>query len=154
MPEFDVARDDMLGVFVVKWNADAPAVNGGTAPQIFYDGVGDSGPPDDSTPYCRIQVRHTAGSNAGIGGPPGERVRTEKAGLVTVQVFTPLFNDDGSARGTQLAENLSKIAKAAFETVVTENGVIFRNVRPVEVGVDGPWYQINVLAEFEYDEFV
>jgi hypothetical protein len=36
--------------------------------------------------------------------------------------------------------------------VVRERCVELRNVRLNEVGSDGHWYQINVVADFEYDE--
>lgn len=148
--EFDVARDDMLGVFKTKWDADTPAVNGGAIPGVYYDGVGEAGPGPHDEAWARVQIRHNLGEVAGIGGPAGARQRTRKLGILTVQVFSPLE----AGGGLTLAENLAKVAKSAFEAVVTTNGVIFRNVRAVEVGEDGPWYQINVIAEFEYDEFV
>ena len=145
MPTLDVARDDMLGLFTVKWDANTPAVNGGAIPRIYYDGRGEPGSKPHDAAWCRHQIRHTLGEVTAIGGR-----RTTKIGLVTIQIFTPFEN----GKGLTLGEELAKIGKAAYETVVSANDVIFRNVRALEVGEDGPWYQWNVLAEFEYDEFV
>lgn len=153
MPSFDEARDSMLGVFKTKWDADTPAV-AGSIPTIFYDGIGEEGEKPHDAPWARIQIRHSAGSVTGI-GKIGGKARTTKLGICTVQVFTPLYDDDGvTPRGLSLNEELSKIAKAAFENVVTAEDVVFRNVRATEIGPDGPSYQTNVLAEFEYDEIV
>jgi hypothetical protein len=151
---YDTARDEILDRFTVDWAANSPAINGGVEPEVYYDGVGQTGKEPHDAAWVRIQIRHNAGGVTGIGGPAGARRRTTKLGLATVQVFTPLFNDDGSARGLSLNEELAKVAKDAFEAQTTTSGVIFRNVRINEVGPGGPWYQSNVLAEFEYDEFV
>lgn len=152
---FTTARDDMLSAFTVKWNADTPAVNGGVIPEVRYDGRGESTPPPHDAAWARIKIRHLLGGETAIGGHPGSLKRTTKLGVLTVQIFAPYTPAAALPPGVELAEPLAEIAKAAFETKVTANDVIFRNVRPIEVGDDsGTWYQINVLADFEYDEFV
>ena len=148
------ARDDIQGAFTLQWNADTPAVTpAGTVPPIFYDGLPDPAEQPVDEPWAHIIVRHNTGNVRGIGGFAPSRRRTTKTGLVTVQIFTPLKADNVGA-GTELSENLADIAKDAFEGHTTTNCVIFRDVVPQEVGPDGPWYQVNVLANFEYDEFV
>lgn len=152
---FSVARDDMLGAFTVKWNADTPAVNGGVVPEVFYDGIPKASDPPHDKPWAQIEIRHTLGGETAIGGHPGSKRRTTKLGVLTVMIFVPITPSTTAPTGVALAEALAEVAKAAFETKVTANDVIFRNVRPIEVGVDsGTWYQINVLSDFEYDEFV
>ena len=57
-----------------------------------------------------------------------------------------------SAGGVALAELLAVVARGAFEGVGTASGIWFRNARIHEAGVDGAWVQMNVLADFVYDE--
>lgn len=154
MPTIGEARDSILGAFKTKWDADTPAVNGGNVPEVFYEGIGKTTPGPADAPWARVQVRHVDGDVTGVGSPTGSLRRTTKTGVVTVQIFTPLFDDDGSPRGLALAEDLAAVAKAAFEGEVTVEDVIFRRTRAVEVEADGPWFQWNVLSDFEYDEFV
>ena len=147
---FTQARDDILTQFRTTWNADTPAVNGGKIPQVFYEGVAeeDALPQDDA--WARIVIRHTLANQSSLSDDSGQR-RFEKIGIVTVQVFTPL--KDG--KGTELGEGLAQVAKKAYEGKHTlTSNVWFRNVRINEIGVDGPWFQMNVLADFIYDELV
>lgn len=151
---FDVARDDILGEFNTAWEANAPAVTpGGSAPVVFWDGIPEPAPPPDDAPWARVQIRHVTGGVTGIGGPVGERRRHTQTGIVTVQIFVPTILDSTPV-GVSVSEELAKVALAAFRVQRTTNGVIFREARINEVGSDGPWYNVNVLSDFEYDEFV
>jgi len=140
------ARDDIYTTFHVKWDADTPAVNGGAVPEVFRDGIGEPTDKPTTAAWSRIQIRHAAGAQDGFG--TGE-IRTTKSGLVTVQIFQPL----STSPDTTLAEDLAKIAKSAYEGEVTANCVRFRDVTINEVGPTDAWYQINVVATFEYTEF-
>jgi len=146
---FDTARDEILGAFTVKWNADTPAVNGGLIPEIFYEGIGEEGDKPHDAAWARIQIRHNLGEQQAL-GPSTDRRRFTKLGIVTVQIFAPLEK----GLGLSLAEELAKVAKAAFEGKSTTSAVWFRNVSINEIGVDSAWYNMNVVAEFRYDEFV
>jgi hypothetical protein len=68
---------------------------------------------------------------------------------VIVQVFAPLTAGEGLTQ----AEALAIIARDAFEGKTAGAGQVwFRNVAINEIGPDGPWFQINVSADFLYDE--
>ena len=140
------AKDEMLGALKSRWDADTPAVYGGSIPTIFWDGVPPA-KPDPTASWAFPTIRHAAGSQVSLSDPSGLR-RFEKNGIITVSVFSPIV------KGFPLGETLAEIAKKAFEGRSTPGGVWFKNVRIVEVGPDGPWYQWNVLAEFRYDELV
>ncbi len=145
---YDGSRDEILAAFKTQWDAYTPAVvPGGVVPVVYYEGIGKPDRPDPTLAWAQTTIRHASGSQATLSDSAGKR-RFEKIGLVTVQVFAPLTS--GVAFGGELA----KVAKAAFEGRSTASGVWFRNVRIVEVGLDGPWYQWNVVGEFRYDEFV
>lgn len=132
----DQARDEIYAKFASAWATTE-------LPTLYEDTAGET--PAEGA-WCRITVAHTAAGQVTLGGETGNR-RFRRYGIVTVQIFTP-FND-----GRVVADGLATVAVDAFEGEVTSPGrVIFRNVRAIDVGPDGPWTQTNVLAEFEYDE--
>lgn len=145
---FETARDEILAAFKTRWDLDSGAHNGGTVPAVRYEGTELAGLPPHDAPWAKVTIRHTLGSQASLASDVGLR-RFEKLGIATVQVFAPLEK----ASGLVQAERLAMVAKKAFEGRSTAGGVWFRNTRIVEVGVDGPWFQMNVIAEFSYDEF-
>lgn len=145
---FPIARNEILGVFRMAWEANSPAVNGGTAPVVDYEGLAFTPPP--TAAWARPVVRHTVGRQATLAGDPSFPLRRfEKRGIVTVQVFQPLTKGGGLV----LVQSLAEVAKAAFEGVnTTPSNIWFQNVTINEVGSDGPWFQMNVVASFRYDE--
>lgn len=146
LPTFDSARDEILGLFNVKWTADTPAINGASVIRVEWQGVDKQNPPPADEPYARIFVRHV-NSRQSTFGASGER-RFTRFGLVTVQAFAPISNGGGLS----FAENAAIIARDAFEGVGTDSGIWFRNARIQEIGLAGPWYQMNTVVEFQYDE--
>ena len=132
----DQARDEIHAKFASAWAE--------TELPILYTDIAQDIPASGS--WCRLVVAFTNSAQATLGGETGNR-RFRRVGIVTVQIFTD-FGD-----GQVTADRLAQIAVNAFEGEVTSPGrVIFRNVRAVDVGRDGPWTQTNVLAEIEYDE--
>ena len=137
----DQARDEILGVLKAAWDVGVES----TGLPMQYPNIGGQEPPVSGA-WGRATVRHTAGFQATLRGAVGER-RFRHLGTVTVQLFVP------SGEGQGLSDALAKIVMAAFEGVTTSPGhVIFRNVKTVEIGPDGQFFQVNALAEFEYDE--
>lgn len=146
--DINTAYDEMLEAFKTAWDAGAGTYNGGTVPEVRYDGVGEQGPPDGEEPWARVTIRHAGGFQATLLGD-AQVTRFRRDGIITVQVFFPL-----SRGGLSNARSLAGVAKSAYEGQATASGVWFRNVRIQEVGPDGPWYNVNMLADFEYDECV
>lgn len=144
---YEEARDYILDKFKADWDANTPAVNAGEVPSVEYQNVKPDKNPlsAGNKPWARITVRHATGEQRSM-GPPGGRIFTRR-GVVTVQVFVPT-----GKQGLVLADRLGKVAADAFEGEETSTGnVWFRNTTYREVGVDGNWFQVNALAEFEYD---
>lgn len=136
------ARDEMLARVKVVTDA-IPAL----APNVIYDDS-DKQPPDGEDPpptWARVVVRHGPSSQTALSDDSGRR-RYTRTGTITVQLFTP-FND-----GLKSADDIASQLQGAFLGVSTPHGVWFRDVRTNEVGQDGPWFQTNVLADFQYDE--
>ena len=113
---------------------------------VEWPGVdsGDSRDPDE--PWARITVSHIDSAQTTLGGLNNRRFTRQ--GIVAVQMFSPLV--DGG--GLTFAEQSAIISRDAFEGVGTASGIWFRNTRIKEIGPDATWYQINVIAEFQYDE--
>lgn len=144
---YEEARDYILDKFKAAWDANAPAVNGGVVPVVEYQNVqpAKSALADGNKAWTRVTVKHASGEQRSLGAV-GNRIFT-RHGVVTVQVFVP-----AGKQGLVLADRLGKVAADAFEGEETSAGnVWFRNVAYREVGVDNGWFQVNALAEFEYD---
>lgn len=150
---YEEARDYILDKFKAAW--DAPAVKslmqsggyGNVTPEVEYQNVKQDKNPLSSgnKPWARAVVRHATGEQRSMGSP-GNRIFTRR-GVVTIQIFVPV-----GKQGLVLADRLGKVAADAFEGEETSTGnVWFRNTTYREVGVDGNWFQVNALAEFEYD---
>lgn len=134
------ARDEICAVFRTAWIAGPPS---STLP-VLYPDVSQEIPA--SSAWARVTVAHNVGGQATLANESGQR-RFRHVGIVTVQIFTP------TGDGQVLSDQLITIVKDAFEGVTTTPGrVIFRRTRVNEVGQEGQWFQVNVLADFEYDE--
>lgn len=142
------ARDEMSARFYDDWRSKVPLAYSGGVPQVVWDGTADAddkGPRADR-PWARVTIAHNVAPQRTF-GEPGSR-RFERLGLITVQVFVPLALEDSVA----LAEALGTIARDAFEGKSTPGGVWFRNARLQEVGPDSPWWQLNIVTDFVYEE--
>ncbi len=136
--DMNAAREIMQDTIHTAWIAQAEPV-----PPMLYDNKkGEK--PADGDPYAKTFIRHVDAGQVTFGGPGSRRFR--KVGVITVQVFEPY------GEGLTSSDQRAKIVSDALEGVSTApDEVIFRNVRVVEVGLTGGWFQYNVVAEFEYD---
>lgn len=136
------ARDEIQLHFTTAWNAGTPPV-----PLLLYDDKHTDLPND--APYARITIKHNLFSHVTIGASlakGGNGARFRRFGIVTIQIFT--LSGDGLTNSDVLVD----LALDAFEGEDTGSDRIeFRNARINEIGQDGPWFQTNVIAEFEYD---
>ena len=146
MPTLIEATDAVCSTINVAWLANAPALNGGTAPEVEWPNVQREGPPlyDGNVAWAKLIVDHDFSDQATLGGV-GERV-FERAGSFAFQVFVP-----AGKRGLDQAGRLAMVALNAFEGVTSPGGVRFYRVKPKTVGQRDAWYQFNVEGVFEYD---
>lgn len=141
------ARDEILAAFKAAWDGDPTS----SSIQVLYENVPGEPPTDVDAatgkvpPYVRVSARHFTGGQSTLAGATGTRT-FRRDGAVTVQIFTP------TGDGFTLSDSLVPIAKNAYEGAATASGVWFRNVRHNEVGTSGAWFQVNVIADFTYDE--
>jgi hypothetical protein len=145
---FNDAYDQIFGLFRAKWFADTPAITGGPVPEVEYQGMTSIGSPPQDAPWCRISLQHVTNNSAAL-NPDGVRKRFTVTGVVAVQIFVPI------GQGLVLIRQLAPVAKEAFQGVRTaDDSIWFREAQISEVGAEGSWFQMNVTASFEYDEFV
>lgn len=138
------ARNEIHEAFQTVWDAGSPPLNGGVAPPISYDA--DAFDTPTATTWARIRIRHDQGEQATLGGPATRRFN--KQGSVIVSIFTPVSTSLDTSKG----EALAILAKTAFEGKATPSQVWFRDVTINEIGVEESWFQIDVIASFNYDE--
>lgn len=138
---YEEAVDDISAIFKTAWDT--------TGFPVDYENIADAEdntfPPDPSTPWARLTIRHSTGRQASLSGADGTK-RYDRGGFLTVQVFVPA--GEGLARAYQLG----KVVTDAYEGTASTRGVWFRNARVNEIGPDGDWLQVNVLVDFNYDE--
>lgn len=135
------ARDYILGVFKAAWDPTA-------FPAIYPNSAND---PDDGgdTPsanvWARATIRHADGFQSSLTGPLENIKRHTRIGVVTIQIFGKVGD------GSTAAYDAAQIVLNAYEK---SSGipVWFRRVRLNEVGTRGPFEQINILADFTYDD--
>jgi hypothetical protein len=145
MAGYREAVDEILTRFGTEWAASAAAaISAATAPQIVYEDDED-GSPDREGPFVRITVQHADGSQRTL-GETGNR-QFEHEGIAFVQVFAPIR----ASGSMDVAQRLAEVAVAAFEGKRTAS-VWFRNVRINEIGRSGPFFQINVAADFQWSQ--
>lgn len=112
---------------------------------IYYPDVVKSSP-NGVDPHVKVYVDHGDERQDTLNGAAGT-ARYCVSGLVIVQIFTP------AGKGSVLADEVSGVVKGAFRGVNRNmNGIWFRRARAIDVGQDGSFLQVNVTAEFEYDE--
>ena len=131
---FDQARDQMFEV--AKAACDSIPI-----PLIYTDIPADT----PSAPvWARVILRHADGRQSSLTGPINGCQRFTNVGTVFVQVFGAVGD------GSKAAYDAAQILATAFRKAQKE--VWFRNVRANEVGTKGAFEQINVLADFSYDD--
>lgn len=133
----DQARNEMLAVFKAAWDSTGFAA--------VYQDVKSSVPAQVSNlnvPWARIVVKHFDGGQTGFGATVEKRFTN--TGVIWVQIFSPVGD------GLTKAYELSQLVLVAF--CQARGSVWFRNMRMKEVGVSGAFEQINVLADFNYDD--
>lgn len=137
------AIDAIFGAFDTDWTANAPA----PTPPVAWQDV-PFVPPNDCAAWARVSLRHNDSDIASLGGVGARKWRTE--GRVWVQVFTEL------GLGRRSNDTLLEVAIDIFrgKRVGTAPVVRFYDIKPMEVGPEGPWFQQDLSVFFWYDEVV
>lgn len=135
------ARDYILGVFKAAWDATG-------FPAIYPDTASDpnnGGSTPSASVWARATIRHADGFQSSLTGPLEQLKRHTRVGVVIIQIFAEVGN------GSTAAYDAAQIVLNAFEKS-RDIPVWFRRVRLIEQGTQGPYKQINVQADFTYDD--
>ena len=134
MPSYSEAIQAMTSFFHAAWVDTAP---------VIWGDDDDTAKPNNE-PWLRFNARHVDGDQVSMGAPGANRF--EAVGTVTIQIFQPSGKEGLEAQA--IADAVLGIYKGA-----SSGGVHYSRVRANEVGNDGHgWYQINVLADFRYEQ--
>lgn len=133
---FEVAMDEILGVFKTAWDT--------TGFVALYENIAEA-IPTTQVSWARATLRNSTGRQATLSGANAAQ-RYRREGFLTVQIFIPI------GEGLPQAYSLSKVVTDAFQGTTTASEVWFRNIRVNEIGPDGEWFQTNVIIDFTYDE--
>jgi len=129
------ARDRILGP--LKTVVDAQSL------YAIYDDTEKQPPTTSTTSWARVSVRHRNGRRTSLGRADGKGKHTQ-AGFIFVEIFTPreagLTNSD--TYSAAFAEQLRRFP---------DGDIWIKDVSEIEVGEDGNWFRVDVIAEFEYD---
>ena len=109
----------------------------------IYDDTVKQVPDDGDLTWVRISVKHRAGERSSLGRADKKGKHTQ-TGFVFVEIYTP--REDGLVN--------SDVLSAAFAESIrtsTDGDIWYKDVAATEVGEDGNWFRVDVIAEFEYD---
>ncbi len=142
----DQARNDILTFFTT--NFDLISINSSLGldvlPIVIYDNK-EKPPQDSGKSWLRVAIRPNLGEQETL-GKSGNR-RFLKHGILFIQIFTPL------GKGLELADYLSDNILDFLEGGETVTHKIpFNEVSPPnDLGNEGTWNQVNIKANFFYE---
>ena len=139
-------RDAIIGLIETAWEASGAASE--LVLMLYENTPGDKPGEDASTgkslPYAKTSIRHRTSPQITQGS--ARRYLTE--GVVTVEIYTPLGD------GHTLSDALSAVILSALRGHTgSAGGIWFYDIEPPkEIGPTGGWFQVNVSANFRYQE--
>lgn len=141
------ACEEMKEMFRAAWETNSPAVVGGDAPKVLWEGNEADTPPAKEFAYARYKILHRDGGQNSLTGATGS-TKWKRTGFIAIQCFGPLVSN----KGLPIARSLGNIAREAYEGKASPGGIWFRNPTVREVGPTDGWFQVNAIVEFTYDE--
>ncbi|UXO93744.1 structural protein [Pseudanabaena phage Pan1] len=132
----DAAHTAIRQRFETLWGVTTPV----QYPNVKFDA------PEDA-PWVRLSIIDTDARWASMGVPDSNIER--HLGQVTVQIFVPSGTGEGSA--TEYADQVKAIFRSWRDATSGLRFLVPPYARTI--GVDGKWYQVNVVAPFEFDDF-
>lgn len=136
------ATQALLAHAIANWNA-ADAV-------LTFDG--ERFTPPDGAPWIRLTIRDLPTATV-THGSRGGRLAERRATLIA-QVFYPLAVSDGAGPALELAIAFRDLFEPADITASTGVVHIVGGATVRRIGVDGPWYQVNVDVPLTYHETI
>ena len=109
----------------------------------IYDDTGKSVPTDGTVTWVRIVVKHGNGSRSSLGRKNGSGKFTQ-SGFTFIEIYTPRENGlvDSDILSAAFADSLRNFS---------DGDIWIGDVSAVEMGPDGNWQRVDIVAEFSYD---
>lgn len=103
--------------------------------------------PPDNGPWARLVIQDADTFWASMGDPGNNIARN--VGQVTVQIF--VLSGEGEGLALERAESAMSVFRSWTDATT---GLRFE-VPPYarQIGTEGKWYQVNVVAPFRFDDF-
>lgn len=123
----------VFGAFGIVW-ANLTQID---APNVYFD-------PNNKSAYVKIRILGDPGPTPRYGGSTNIKIFNRR-GLFQAQCFVP--KDTGTVFVYSMVERALKF----MESVKPVDSVVFSEITaPEEVGIDGPWFQVAVSAQWSY----
>lgn len=135
---YQTAVRQMLALIQAAW---AP-----TGFPVLYQNV-NTQLPASSTPWARVTLTHVTANQRTLNRPT--QLYTQN-GTIIVQIFVPSGQGIGSTQQSTLVE----LTLNALRGRATLGGAFFMRVHAEEIGLSDHWYQTNVSAAFQYDQYI
>lgn len=97
----------------------------------------------ETDPWVRFSIRPTSSTQETLGQPTNREFL--RRGIVVMQLFTL------AGSGVQLSNTLAEALRTIFEGV-SFSDIRFTDCNARKIGTDGKWYQVNVEADFDYNQ--
>ena len=136
MTTINEARKAIYQRFKDNWTGTTPFSSTVTFANEAYD------PPPDQ-PNIRLTVNNLASGQETLGKPTNRRFNRE--GLTIIEIRVPVNT------GLTIADSLADEARTIFEATGFE-GINFFSADTAEIGPNGQFYRVDVIARFEYYE--
>lgn len=134
MPSYSAAITAMTSFFNTGWAG---------ATTVIWGEDDNNAIPDTDT-WVRFNIKHFDGAQITMGAPTSNRF--EQKGTIIIQIFQKEgnFGLDAQAKASAVLD---------LYQGADSGGIHYYNARVREVGNDdNGWYQINVLADFRYEQ--
>lgn len=136
---YDEAEDEIYGVFYSAIEGTALENN------CALPNRGRTQSKGSKKPWVYASVNFVSGEQAAF--ETGGVKLYNRSGLFMARVHAPASKD-----GSTVALELATVISNAFEAVTANNVVWYSNVRLNNIGVDGGYYVVNVLADFFFQQ--
>lgn len=108
----------------------------------FTDVDGDIG--NGQVTWLRVNVKHATGGQSSLSDQNGKR-RFRSTGTLTIQVFAPA----GTGKGDSYLVSEGVLSAIS---ALRDPDLSLTEIHLVDIGQDGSYYNVNVMATFSYDE--
>jgi hypothetical protein len=127
------ARNTIIAAFNTVW---------GSTTAVAYDNASYT-PPDGNTAWTSFSVQFNGGKQMSIGASGSRDFR--RFGIVLIQIFTP-------AEDSTYNNDVNAMKALNIFDGKTINSVVFYEGAVDTVGVEGKWFQQNVIVYFYFNE--